>query len=149
MALTSWGITWMNQKILPSKETIRRFHERAAALYEPSPKGNKSRRYKRTATDRDISDYQANEPAPTDEYFRTTLTQLLSLATQKPEKLGVMRRYLGRWMRPVLRSLGVGGWLKLGLSIIEVFELSVQRLLPSLFSCWGPGAKVFALDDQR
>lgn len=29
-----------NQKILPSKETIRRFHERATALYEPSQTNN-------------------------------------------------------------------------------------------------------------
>jgi hypothetical protein len=39
-----------NQKILLSKETIRRFYKRAAALYEP-PQTNKnvSRRYKKTS----------------------------------------------------------------------------------------------------
>lgn len=44
-----------DHKILPSKETIRRFHERSSALYEPL-QGNRnvSRRYKRNAQDRDI-----------------------------------------------------------------------------------------------
>lgn len=44
-----------NQIILPSKETIRRFHERGSALYEPS-QGNRnvSRHSKRNPHGRDI-----------------------------------------------------------------------------------------------
>jgi hypothetical protein len=39
----------VEEKILPYKETIRRFYERAAALYEPSHTGkNISRRYHKT-----------------------------------------------------------------------------------------------------
>ena len=124
-------------KILPSKETIRRFHERATALYEPSQANrNVSRRYKRNPHGRDISDYQANEPAPTDEYFSTILADLLVLSDQKPEKLATMRRYLGQWSR----------WLKLGLSTIKELEQCVQDLLPGIASCWIPGAQVFILD---
>ena len=78
-------------KILPATETIRRALERVAALYETSPKRNVSHRYKRTASDRDISEYQANEPAPTDAYFTNTLNHLLSLAAQKPDILAAMR----------------------------------------------------------
>jgi len=62
------GFYMDDQKILPSKETIRRFHERATALYEPSQANrNISRRYKRNVHGRDISEYQVNEPAPTEE----------------------------------------------------------------------------------
>jgi hypothetical protein len=121
-----------HEKILPSTETIRRFHERAAALYEPSQSNrNVSRRYKKTASDRDISEYQVNEAAPTDAYFNDTLTHLLSLAASRPDVLANLRRYVGQWSR----------WLKLGLSTIKDFELSVQVFLPSISSCWMPCAK--------
>ncbi len=50
-----------DQKILPSQETIRRFHERALALYEHPPKTGS---YKKAASGRDISLYQVNEAAP-------------------------------------------------------------------------------------
>ena len=82
-----------NQKILPSKETIRRFQMRAAALYEPSHTGkNISRRYKKTVSNRDISEYQVNESAPTDAYFNNIIVHLLSLATSKPDTFAAMRR---------------------------------------------------------
>jgi len=89
-----------DQKILPSKETIRRFHERAVALYEPSS-GNRniSRRYKRNPHQRDISEYQVNEPAPTEAYCQTILRHLLALAARQGDALATMRRYVGQWAR--------------------------------------------------
>ncbi len=121
-----------NQKILPAKETIRRFHERAAALYEsPKTRKNVSRRYKKNgAVNRDISVYQVNEAAPTDAYFKGTLTRLLTLAASKPDALAGMLRYIELWKR----------WLKLGLSTIEGFETYLQTLLPSIMSCWAAAA---------
>ena len=77
------------------------------------------------------SEYQVNEPAPTDAYFKDILTHLLSLAASRPDTLATLRRYVGQWAR----------WLKLGLKTIEGFELHVQSLLPSIASCWMPGAR--------
>lgn len=129
-----------DQKIMPSQETIRRFHERATALYEQSqPNRNVSRRYKKTSHGRDISVYQVNEPAPTDDYFQGILSHLLSLAAQRPDMIATMRRYVGQWTR----------WLKLGLSTIKEFESSVQSFLPTISSCWIAGAKVFALGTSQ
>ena len=93
-----------DQKILPSKETIRRFHERSSALCEPL-QGNRnvSRQYKKNPHDRDISEYQVNEPAPTDLYFKNILMHLLAKAALKPDTLATLRRYVGQWAR----------WLKL------------------------------------
>jgi RNA-directed DNA polymerase len=123
-----------DQKILPSKETIRRFHERAVALYEPS-QGNRnvSRRYKRNPHQRDISEYQVNEPAPTEAYCQNILGHLLALAAHKRDALATMRRYVGQWAR----------WLKLGRSSLTAFEGCVQTLLPSISSCWIPGTALF------
>ncbi len=121
--------------ILPSKETIRRFLTRAAALYEQVQGKKVSRRYKKTQHGRDISEYQVNEPAPTDAYFQNILTHLLALAALKPYTLATMRRYVRFWAR----------WLKLGLSTLKEFEDNVQTLLPSIASCWMPGAKVLTL----
>ncbi len=119
------------KKILPATETIRRALERVAALYEPSQKKNVSHRYKRTASDRDISEYQANEPAPTDEFFTNTLNHLLSLAAQKPEVFARMRGYLGQWAH----------WTKIGLSTNNEYEACVSTHLPGIASCWMPGLK--------
>jgi RNA-directed DNA polymerase len=118
------------ETILPATETIRRAFERTAALYETSQKRNISRRYKRMTSDRDISEYQTNEPAPTDAYFQNTLNHLLSLAAYKPDVVARMRRYLGQW----------ACWLKLGLSTNNVFETCVQTQLPGIYLCWTPGA---------
>jgi RNA-directed DNA polymerase len=120
-----------DQKILPSKETIRRFLTRSTALYEHSP-GNRnvSRRYQRKPHHRDISEYHVNEPAPTEEYFRNILKHLLSKAAHRPDTLATLRRYVGQWAH----------WTKLGLSTITAFETCVQTLLPSIASCWIPGA---------
>jgi RNA-directed DNA polymerase len=126
-----------DQKILPSKETIRRFHERALALYEPSqPRKNESRRFrKNAAVSRDISEYLVNEAEPTNGFFQNILKHLLTLAAQKPGTLAIMRRYVGQW----------ACWLKLGLSTIEAFETSVRTLLPGIFSCWIPSSEIFNL----
>ena len=120
-----------DQKILPSKETIRRFQERATALYEQSELTQKpSRRYKKNnAHNRDISVYQANEEAPTEEYFKNIIKALSALLALKPEIVTTMRRYLGQWSR----------WLKCGLSTIVEFEHHVQTLLPTISSCWMAG----------
>ena len=93
-----------HQKILPSKETIRRFHERALALYEPSQPGkNESRRFRKNAiVSRDISEYLVNEAEPTDGYFQNILKHLLTFAAQKPGTLAIMRRYLFQSSRPVM-----------------------------------------------
>ena len=120
-----------DQKILPSKETIRRFQERATALYEQSELTQKpSRRYKKNNShNRDISVYQANEEAPTEEYFKNIIKALSALMSLKPEIITTMRRYLGQWSR----------WLKCGLSTIVEFEHHVQTLLPTISSCWMAG----------
>lgn len=115
-----------DEKILPSQETLRRFHERSVALYEQS---HLPRRYKKKVPDRDISQYQANEAAPTNGYFQEILRALRTMMRKKPEIGAMLRRYLGQWAR----------WLKLGLSAIAGFESDVQTQLPSLFSCWSQG----------
>lgn len=116
-----------DQKILPSQETLRRFHERLTALYEHS---HPSRRYKKNLPDRDISQYQVNEAAPTNAYFQEILRAFQTMVIKKPEMGATMQRYFGRWAR----------WLKLGLSAIAGFESDVQAQLPCLFSCWSQGA---------
>ena len=125
-----------DQKILPSKETLRRFHERGAALYEPSQyKRNVSRQHKSNPHGRDISEYMVNEPAPTEEDVQSILTQLLVSASQRPGALATMRQYVRKW----------ASWLALGMSTIKEFETSVQTLLPSLFSCLRSGAMAEAM----
>ena len=129
-----------NEKILPSKETIRRFGDRSAALYE-SPQTNKniSRRYRKTIAHRDISEYHVNEPAPTDDYFQSIIARLLTLAARSSATLAAMRQYFRKW----------ACWLKLGLSSIEGFETYVQTLLPGISSCWMHGAACFTLGNCR
>lgn len=87
-----------DQKILPSKETIRRFLTSSAALYEQL-QGNRnvSRRYKRNPHGRDISEHQVNEPAPIDLYFKDILMHLLAKAAQKPDIFATMGRDVGLW----------------------------------------------------
>jgi RNA-directed DNA polymerase len=120
------------QKILPSLETLRRFHERATALYErPQTTKTVSRRYRKSVPDRDISLYQVDEKAPCDEDVKNLVLSLEARASKQPDILKRMRLYTGQWAR----------WLKCGLSTIKEFETSVQTLLPSLFSCWSQGAQ--------
>jgi hypothetical protein len=129
-----------NQKILPAKETIRRFSERAAALYERSQaKGTSGHGRRNTAARRDISVYEVNEAAPTEAYASDILARLMSRAARSPDTLARMRRYLGKWAT----------WLKLGLSTIEEFEPCVQSFLPCIFSCWMPDGVAHATPPRR
>lgn len=116
-----------DQKILPSQETIRRFFERASALYEPSPI-RKLKKYKRHQ--RDVSEYQVNESAPTEDSFKATIKILTRKAGNKMELLEKLRKYLKKW----------ACWIKVGLSEILEFETCVLSLLPSLYACWIPGS---------
>jgi hypothetical protein len=129
-----------DQKILPAKETIRRFSERAAALYERSQAKGTSRHGRRnTAARRDISVYEVNEAAPTEAYASDILARLMSRAARSPDTLARMRRYLGKWAR----------WLKLGISTIEGFDTYVQSFLPCIFSCWMPNGVAHATPPCR
>ena len=116
-------------KILPSQETIRRFHERASVLYEQPPGMKPSHRASYRTHGRDISVYPVHEAAPTNQTFQESLTALLERASKKPEGTKRIRGYVGKWAR----------WLKLGLSALEEFDTSVQTHLPCLFSCWSHG----------
>jgi hypothetical protein len=125
------------QKILPSQETTGVFgHElprftsrrKRIKIYPPVTKETLLTAGTKLA-------YQVNEPTPTDDYFQGILSLLLSLAAQRRDMFVTMRRYVGKWTR----------WLKLGSSTLKEFETSVQTLLPTIFSCWIAGAKVFAL----
>ncbi len=118
-----------DKKILPAKETIKRFHERAIALYEQSQDPGKTRHYKKNTTKRDISLYQVNEEAPTNAEFQNILTQLWKMTAKLPDTLAIMRRYIGQWSR----------WLKIGLTSLNEFMTSVEIHLPGIFSCWTPG----------
>ena len=56
-----------DKKNSPCKETIRRFHERATALYERPQTNITSQRYMKSLNTRDMSLNQVDEPAPNDE----------------------------------------------------------------------------------
>lgn len=124
-----------HQKILPSKETIRRFHERATALYETPQSGHnptpRRRRYTpKTAASRDMSEYLVNEEAPTNAYLEGVLQNLLALAARSPGTLAAMRRRFDLWE----------SWLKFGMATIGEFATSVQNFLPCMFSCFIQGS---------
>jgi hypothetical protein len=84
---------------------------------------------------REISEYQVNEPAPTEEVVQSIFAQMLALAAHRPSTLAALRNYLGKW----------ACWLKCGISTLTEFEQCVQTLLPSIASCWMPGDKVATL----
>jgi hypothetical protein len=115
-----------DKKLLPSRETIRRFSERAA-LYEQTPPKNTSRRHKKNQPNRDISEYNTDEPAPTNEDFTNILTQVWAGAS-KVDKVATLRQYLRTWAR----------WLRLGLNDIPTFEQCVASSMPCLAACWVP-----------
>lgn len=123
------GYYFDDKRILPAKETIRRFHERAAALYEQPPTNITSPRCRKPLHTRDISLYQVDEAAPKDEDFKKILPTLLGGA-KKPERLKRLRKYIDQWTC----------WLRVGLTEIKEFESCVQTFLPSLFLHWSPGA---------
>ena len=110
---------YMDHKtILPSKETIRRFSERATALYEQSS----SHRSRYTRSDRDISDYQVNESAPTDTDFTMILETLKIISLKNRDLRTKLQKYLRKWTN----------WLISGLSGVVTLAASVIERLPSL-----------------
>jgi hypothetical protein len=122
-----------DQKILPSTETIRRFHERVTALYETPQSGHTPHRRRppqKASASRDISEYVVSEAAPTNAYLEGVLQNLLALAARSPDTLAAMRRRFGLWK----------SWLKSGMTTIEEFATSVQNFLPCMFSCFMQGS---------
>ena len=115
----SWrtGYFYQPSTLLPSLESIRRFHERSAVRY-----AQVSRRRPIPESNRDISDYQVNERAPTDEDITHVLCSLSWQINQNPDRQTHLQRYLQRW----------GCWFKSGLTEIDAFMTSVQLTLPSL-----------------
>ncbi len=123
------------QKILPSKEAIRRFFERATALYEiPQPGNNHAPRRRRhtpkRAKPRDISEYLVNEAAPTNAYLEGVIQKLLVFGGGSPDTLAAMQRRFDLWK----------SWLKFGMTAIVEFATSVQNFLPCMFSCFMKGS---------
>ena len=111
------GYFYQPSMLLPSLESIRRFHERSAVRY-----AQVSRRRHVSKPSRDISDYQVNERAPTDEDITRVLCSLSWQIHQNPERQTHLQRYLQRW----------GWWFKNGLTEIDAFMTCVQVTLPSL-----------------
>lgn len=122
------GYYFNDTTILPSKESFRRFHERAAVLYEPAPpeKKNVSKRYKRSSSNRDISEYHVNEEAPTVSYVHSILENLGHASLSSLDLLKRLRRYFQQWMR----------WLTNGLSHDVPLAHCLQDNLPELSSFW-------------
>ena len=115
-----------HQTLLPSKETIRRFSERASALYEQTT----SRRSRYTRSNRDISEYQVNESAPTDADF-TMILETLHIVTFKNRELRTkLQKYLRKWTN----------WLISGLAEVVTLTTSVVEHLPSLASVMSTSA---------
>jgi len=119
-------------------QTIRRFHERATALYERPQTNITSQRYMKSLNTRDISLYQVDEGAPKDEDFKNVLLFLLT-ASQQPERLKRLRKYIDQWTC----------WLKWGLTMIKELETCVHAFLPSLFSHWSAGAQTISSGVSR
>jgi hypothetical protein len=83
-----------HETLLPSKESLRRFYERALALYE-QPQAPRRRRKKEIA--RDISEYQVDEAAPDERMEREKLLSLFHKAAARPKGQQRMREYIKRW----------------------------------------------------
>lgn len=122
------GYFFNDQKILPSKETIRRFYERACVLYEPTlpQKKNVSKRYKRSSSNRDISEYRVNEEPPTESYVHNILTTLIKASSSSADILKRLRKYFHQWMR----------WLTNGLSRDVPLAQCLTNVIPGLSSFW-------------
>ena len=122
-----------DQKILPSKETIRRYEERATALYEQGPvagkgsgKSKKNRRRHKTAHGRDISEYHVNEEPPQEqEWVNFKHNRYLDNPgdPRSVRTLAQLRVYLSRWAR----------WLAIGLGEVQAFFMRcLLRHMPTL-----------------
>jgi hypothetical protein len=114
-------------------ETIRRFNERAFALYEQSLHPNDiPKKYKKQKQERDISNYQVNEQAPLNDYFKNVLSKIVKTASHIPLILKRLRKYRNQWAR----------WIKLGIADYEPFIKSVVQHLNTLANIWNKGDEV-------
>ncbi len=111
------GYYYQPSTLLPSLESIRRFHERSAVRY-----AQVSRRRQSSESNRDVSDYQVNERAPTDEDITRVLCSLSLQLHQNPDRQTHLQRYLQRW----------GCWFKTGVTEVAAFMASIHIILPSL-----------------
>ncbi len=113
------GYFYQPSTLLPSLESLRRFHERSLARYaQPNVP------HRHCPPKRDVSDYKVNERPPTDEDMIRILSSIHWGRCSTPDGARGMQRYLQRW----------GNWFKAGLKDIHGFISAVQHLLPSL---WG------------
>lgn len=119
------GYYMNDQTLLPSKETIRRFHERTLVLYEHPTEPMKRLRHK---IGRDTSDYYVNERTPKESEVKEILTSISSLCnnTSRPMASQRIRRYIDQWAR----------WVRVGLMSSTTFIQSSRNCLPSLFTLW-------------
>lgn len=115
-----------HRSLLPSKETIRRFHERASVLYEP-PSLTPSQRHRKLSSVRDHSEYPVHESAPDDAMFKEAIVSILRKAmtsTTAIEKR--LRQYIDQWTR----------WLRLGITSDSALIAALSSRLPSLNELW-------------
>ena len=84
--------------LLPSRETIRRFHERAFVLYE-HPSLSSSQRHRKLSSVRDHSEYPVHESAPNDSMFKEVIVSILRKAMTSTAVEKRLRRYNGQWNR--------------------------------------------------
>ncbi len=113
-------------RLLPSTETILRFHERALVLYEHPTEPLKRLRH---TPKRDISEYSAHEPPPNDHEFRSRLVALLHRGGNSRHALKASRRirgYLDQWTR----------WIRVGLVGNTQLISSTQVWMPELYQIW-------------
>jgi RNA-directed DNA polymerase len=110
-----------DQTLLPSRETIRRFHGRASVLYE-HPSLTPSQRHRKLSSVRDHSEYPVHESAPDDSMFKEVIVSILRKAMTSTAVEKRLRRYIGQWTR----------WLRLGIETESSLIASVTSHLPSL-----------------
>ena len=107
--------------VLPSKEALRRFREKAVMLYEQAVPV----RFK-PKPERDTSEYHVAEPQPMDTDMTRVLLDIMRWGRLKDDKKKALYQYFLRWMN----------WMRQGLRDSQEFETSVKVYLPSLYACW-------------
>ena len=115
-----------HHRLLPSKETLRRFHERAVVLYEHPTEPLKRLRKK---PGRDISEYSAREAPPSDNEMKEILTSLFQRGGNSRWDIKAskrIRRYLDQWIR----------WVRVGFINAEDLLSSTKDEIPSLYDLW-------------
>ena len=115
------GYFYQPSTLLPSLESIRRFRERSIVRYA-QPKMSR----RRIPPSRDVSDYQVNERAPTDDDMTRVLWSISWQLTSQTDRARGLQTYLRRW----------SCWFKAGLTDNEAFMQSVAQILPSLAAIW-------------